>query len=135
MILLQPGFEPGTLRWESGMHTSIPQTSWYINMIKNEYIYRLPSIYMVSVYEFHDLHDLSYTISSIYAKTKGPRTNLRPLFTNKLLKVATRRHFLSSLGIFWPTLRNFLKKWTFDRYNSKSRRAHQLIGPVSTHIR
>ena len=57
-------------------------------------------------------------ISSIYAtisdETKRPRTNLRPLFTNKLLKVATRRHFLSSLGIFLPTFRNFFKNGHFD---------------------
>ena len=58
----------------------------------------------------------SYTISSIYAtisdETKRPRTKLRPLFTNKLLKVATRRHFLSSLGIFFAKFPEFFLKWT-----------------------
>ena len=41
-------------------------------------------------------------------ETRGPRANLSPLFTKKLLKVATRRHFLSCLGIFWPNFWNFL---------------------------
>ena len=56
---------------------------------------------------------MSKTILGIFCavsdETSDPRANLSPLFTYELLKVATRRQYLSMLGIFWLYFWDFLK--------------------------
>ena len=62
-------------------------------------IYRIPKLRFGRIQKYR---------TELSDETRGPRANLSPLFTKKLLKVATWRHFLSCLSIFRL---NFSKNW------------------------
>ena len=63
---------------------------------------------------------------------RDPRANLGPLFASKLLKVATRRSFLSCLGIFGPNFWNFLKLFMDVSFEIHEEDARMVLAAATT---
>ena len=71
-------------------------------------IYRIPKLRFGRIQKYR---------TELSEETRGPRANLSTLFTKKLLKVATRRHFLSFLGQIWAKfLKIFEKTLNFQNF-------------------